>query len=344
VTGDRTAPRSAPNQFGRFALKLAFGVAVLGLVAWLVDLGQTFRTLRGIDAGWLALAVLAYLATRVLVGIKWWVLLGGQDAAVSYPTVQRAMLLSDFHGLLFPNTLAVDALRAVLLRHHPRGLTFTAASIVADRVINLAVAAGITLLALASAWLLHKSGLAPRVAIPVAGVAGTVLVATLALASQRLFATIMRLLGSVAARGSVAAVVERVLQRTGEMHAAMRTMLTDPRIMRRAVLLAILLVLVRGLWTYFLFLAVGVAVSPLWIVTLMPVITIIALLPVTVLGLGLKDGAFVFFFAGIGVAAHAALAVSLASYAVIIAANLVLGLLATVFGPPLPQAETSRSG
>jgi hypothetical protein len=36
--------------------------------------------------------------------------------------------------------------------------------------------------------------------------------------------------------------------------------------------------------------------------------------------------------------------VSLASYAVIIAANLVLGLLATVFGPPLPQAETTRSG
>lgn len=327
----------------RFALKLVFGLAVLGMIAWLVDLGETFRTLRGVDLGWLVLAILCYLATRVLMGVKWWVLLGGRRAVVSYATVQRALLLSDYHGLLFPNTLAVDALRAVLLRHHPRGLAFTAASILADRVINLAVAAGIALSALAATWLLHQAAFGPRVALPVAAVAGTVLAATLALTSRRLFAAAMRVLHGIAARGSAAAVAERALQRIGAMHAAMRTMLTDPRIMRRAVLLAIVLMLVRGLWAWLLFQAVGVTVSPLWIITLLPVITMIALLPVTVLGLGLKDGAYVFFFGGIGVAASAALAVSLASYAVVIASNLVLGLLATVLGPPLPQATRPGS-
>jgi hypothetical protein len=74
---------------------------------------------------------------------------------------------------------------------------------------------------------------------------------------------------------------------------------------------------------------------------LVPIITLVALLPVSVLGLGVKDGAFVFFFGGAGVAASLALAVSLTSYAVIIAASVLLGLVASVVGPPLPKVESA---
>lgn len=327
----------------RHGLKLAFGLAVLALIAYLVDFRETFRALRAVDPLWLALAVAVYLAIRVLMGVKWWVLLGGRAADVSFATVQRALFLSDYHGLLFPNTLAVDALRAVLLRHHPRGLTFTAASIVADRVINLGVAASVALLALGLTHLVIDQPFAPGVVLAVLVVAGAVLVLTLALTSKRLANGLIRVLRAIADRGLGRTVIGRVLDKVGAMHEAMRTMLTDPRIMRSALLLAIVLMLVRALWTYLLFLAIGVAVNPLWILTLMPVVTMIALLPVTVLGLGLKDGAFVFFFGGVGVAASAALAVSLSSYAVIIGCNLVLGLLATVLGPALPRpAERER--
>jgi uncharacterized protein (TIRG00374 family) len=326
----------------RFALKLAFGLAILGLIAWLVDISETMRTLHGLDLGWLLAAIVIYLAIRVLMGLKWWVLLGGRDAAVSYPTVQRAMLLSDYHGLLFPNTLAVDALRAALMRHHPRGLTFMTASIVADRVINLSVAAAIALVALAVTHLLTEASfVASRVSIAVVAIAGSVLLATMAVVSRKFFDGVIGLSRALAARSSIKAIVLRVSQKLDEVHCAMSTMLTDQRMMRRAVLLAVMVILVRGFWTYCLFVAVGVPVSLFWIVTLMPVITMIALLPLTVLGLGLKDGAFIFFFNGIGVAAHAALAVSLTSYAVIIACNLSLGLLATMIGPPLPKAVTS---
>ncbi|MGZ9030837.1 MAG: hypothetical protein ACXW2G_05655, partial [Burkholderiaceae bacterium] len=75
---------------------------------------------------------------------------------------------------------------------------------------------------------------------------------------------------------------------------------------------------------------------------LVPVITLISLLPISVLGLGVKDGAFVFFFGGAGVPASVALAVSLSSYGVVIAVSLLLGLVASVVGPPLPRAESVR--
>ncbi len=319
-----------------YALKLGFGLGILALIAYFVDLGDTFRALHGANPGWLLLALACYVSTRGLMGVKWWILLGGRRDTVSYATVQRALLLSDYHGLLFPNTLAIDAFRAVLLRHHPRGWTHTAASIVADRVINVAVAALVALLALAASTLLVAHPFTPHVTLAVLAISGSIVAAALAVASQRLFDLVITVLHAIAARGPLKGVVGRVLRKLGELHGAMRTMLTNPEVVVQAVLLAVVLVLMRCLSAYFLFRAIGVPVGLGWIITLMPVITTIALLPLTLFGLGLKDGAFVFFFSGIGVAASAALAVSFVTYALIIITSVVLGLMASVIGPPLP--------
>lgn len=321
-----------------FALKLGFGLGILALVAYFVDLGDTFRAIHSAAPGWLLLSLACYVSTRMLMGIKWWVLLGGRRDAVSYAIVQRALLLSDYHGLLFPNTLAIDALRAVLLRHHPRGWTHTAASIVADRLINVAVAAGVALVALGLTSLVVTAPFTPSVTLAVLAICGSILVAVLAVTSQRLFDLAIVVLKAVAARGPLRAMVDRILRKLGELHGAMRTMLTSPRIVMQAVLLAVVLVATRCLSAYFAFRAIGSPVGLGWILTLMPVITTIALLPLTLFGLGLKDGAFVFFFSGIGVAASDALAVSFVTYALIIITSVVLGLLASVLGPPLPVA------
>lgn len=321
-----------------YVLKLGLGLGILALVAYFVDLRETLNALRSAHPGWLLLSLACYISTRILMGIKWWVLLGGRRDTVSYATVQRALLLSDYHGLLFPNTLAIDAFRAVLLRHHPRGWTHTAASIVADRVINVAVAAVVALLALLITSLVVTTPFASSITLAAVAICSSVVVAALAVASQRLFDLAIAMLRAIAGRGALEGLVDRILHKLGELHGAMRTMLTNPRVVVQAVLLAALLVLMRCLSAYFAFWAIGTPVGIGWALALMPVITILALLPLTLFGLGLKDGAFVFFFTGIGVAASAALAVSLVTYALIILSSVVLGLLASVIGPPLPAA------
>lgn len=332
-------PRTAPaTRIYGYALKLGIGIGILALVAYFVDLRETFRALQSADPGWLLLSLACYVSTRILMGIKWWVLLGGRRDTVSYATVQRALLLSDYHGLLFPNTLAIDAFRAVLLRHHPRGWTHTAASIVADRVINIAVAAAVALLALAITSLVVTTPFGPSITLAVVAICGSVVAAALAVASQRLFDLAIAVLRRIAGRGALEGVVGRILHKLEELHGAMRTMLTNRQVVAQAVLLAILLVLMRCLSGYFAFRAIGTPVGIGWALALLPVITILALLPLTLFGLGLKDGAFVFFFTGIGIAASAALAVSFVSYALIILSSVVLGLLASVIGPPLPAA------
>jgi uncharacterized protein (TIRG00374 family) len=170
-----------------------------------------------------------------------------------------------------------------------------------------------------------------------------VLVAALTAASRGAMTVSIGLLRSVQRAFPRRARLVRWIDTGAKVHAAMSTMLTSRATLLPAIALAAAMVLARVGSIFFLFVAVGAPQPFSLTLMLVPVITLIALLPISVLGLGVKDGAFVFFFGGAGVPASLALAVSLSSYGVIIGASVLLGLVASVVGPPLPKVETAES-
>jgi uncharacterized protein (TIRG00374 family) len=324
------------SKAAKFALRLLVAAGLLLLIAQFVDIGDSLRAIRGLEGRWLAASVACYVATRFLMALKWWVLLGGPNASISYSTVQRALCLSDYYSLLFPNTLAVDVTRVVLLRHH-RGAGFMTAAILADRVINVTMTAVITLLALAVTYALHGEWpFSSAVAQTVIAIACSVIVAAFVAASGPATAFVVRLLRAAADAFPRFTRVSGWIDAAAKTHAAMSTMLTSRGTLLPAAALAACTVLARVGAIFFLFIAVGAPQPFALTLMLSPVITLIALLPISLFGIGVKDGAFVFFFGSAGVPASLALAVSLTSYGVVIAASVLLGLIASVVGPPLP--------
>jgi uncharacterized protein (TIRG00374 family) len=332
----RTEVQVMTSKFSKLALRVLIGVGLLVLIAQFVDIGESLRAIRGLDAGWLAASVACYGSTRVLMALKWWVLLGGRASSISYSTVQRALCLSDYYSLLFPNTLAVDVTRVVLLRHH-RGAGFMTAAILADRVINVATTAGISLLAVGVTYALHGAWpFAPAVAHGVIAIALSVIVAAFAAASDRATALAVRVLRAGARAFPRLTRLPRWIDAAAQVHAAMSTMLTGRGTLLPAIALAVGTVIARVGTIFFLFIAIGAPQPFALTLMLSPIVTLIALLPISLFGLGVKDSAFVFFFGSAGVPASLALAVSLTSYGVVIAASLLLGLIASVVGPALP--------
>jgi glycosyltransferase 2 family protein len=320
------------------------GIAILLLVASFVDVGEALRALRNLHPGWVGASVACFVGTRVLMAAKWWVLLGGRAASVSYATVQRALCLSDYYGMLFPNTLAVDATRVILLRHSRGGASFMTAAVLADRVINVMMTAVVSLLAMGLSYTLEgKLPLSPAIAGVVVGLSLSALVAGTMVASRRVMRIAVRCLQAVIARVPGLAKLQKAVGVVERIHAATSTMLNSRTTLVPAIGMSCLVVLVRVASVYFLFRAIGAPQPVLLALTLVPAITLIALLPISIMGLGLKDGAFVMFFGSAGVATSLALGVSLTSYAVIISGSIFLGILASVFGPPLPTAENETA-
>jgi len=322
-----------------FALRLAFGVAVLGVVVYVVDIGDTLAVLQNLALPLVLAAFACLLMTRFLVGFKWWLLLGGRRAAVSYPTVQRAILLADYQGLLFPNTFAQDALRLVLLRHHPRGMTYMASTILADRILNTMVAAGLALLGMAALWWLPTGiALTPVVVQTVVITASLILLAGIAVMSDRLFRLATTIARLILAHGPLRPVVERILAKAAELHGSTTAVLADPPTVVKAVGVSIAVVLFRIGLVYFLFAAAGTWLGPLPVLAVYPIIMLVVLLPISILGIGVQDTAFIFFFGGLGVAASLSLAVSMGVYAAILVVGLAAGLIAALVGPALPTS------
>ncbi len=318
-------------------LRAALGAALLLAVLQFVDVGDAWRAMRSLDPSWFAASAGCHVATRLLMGAKWWSLLGGPKASVGYPTVQRALCLSDFYGLLFPNTLAVDATRVMLLRHHPSGAAFMTAAILADRVTNVAATALTSLVALG--LLALASGGLPFPGVVVAGVLAVcvgVLAICACVTSQRLFMLVSRRLLEPLRAWPRVARHRGVFDAFERTHSAMSTMLSSRQTLVPAIAFAFSVVFVRVLSIHVLFLAVGAPQPLLLTLALVPVISVIALLPISLFGFGLKEGAFLFFFGGAGVATSLALAVSVTKYGVLIVGSIVLGVLATVLGPALP--------
>ncbi len=98
-------------------------------------------------------------------------------------------------------------------------------------------------------------------------------------------------------------------------------------------------VLLRAIWTsfivqffaiatqYLVFVALGVKVSYLYCLFVVPLITVASMAPISVNGLGIQDGLYVFFFERVGVPSEMALAVSFVYHALRLSSSLIGGVL-----------------
>ena len=100
----------------------------------------------------------------------------------------------------------------------------------------------------------------------------------------------------------------------------MRTALQELPLGRLAAAVLPLIIIIQ-LLTFFnvflLFKVMSSEVSPMTILALVPIIQLISLLPVTISGLGIREGAFVYFFGWQGISAEIAFAVSLLNFLIL---------------------------
>jgi uncharacterized protein (TIRG00374 family) len=101
-----------------------------------------------------------------------------------------------------------------------------------------------------------------------------------------------------------------------------------------AALITVLFNLTWATSSYFGFLALGQSISPLLVITLIPVVYAVTVLPISINGLGVSEGVFVVVFAAAGMEPAAAAAVAILLR--------VTGLLMTSVGGLLFMVERHR--
>ena len=259
-----------------------------------------------------ALAVLFFVVSNVLGALQWHRLLLAQDLQVSF----RQAIVFYFVGVFFNNVLlgniGGDALRIYDIRRLTGSATAGVAATVVDRFIGLFSTCTLAL----GAYLALD---ADNVLVPALAPVWIALVVVLALGfSQRLGhlaeGAVQRFLPGALANPLVA------LRRSFGIYRHRAGLLFSVWLVSLGVQLSRILVY----WSAGL--AIGMGPGLLYFVCFQPVAAVVAALPISVGGLGVRESALVQLFAGLGVAAEKATAMSLLGYSAGILASLIGGV------------------
>jgi len=247
-----------------------------GLAAAMADLRWPLYAVGG--------ALLA--AQLTLMGVRWWYLLRFQRIEASVSVAVRLMFVGHFFNFFLPGATGGDLLRAYLISKRTRRRTVAVATVLLDRFVGLAgmaLLAGVMTLASGGGPQTRRAALAVGVTVAIILAAGLVLFSRTVGRAVRLDRLIDRLPRSENFRLAIRTL--RDLPANGRAAATVAAMTVGVHLLLAAGIAAMGAALGLGrhvpLRHYFLF---------------VPVIYILAAVPISIGGLGVVEGMYLVFF------------------------------------------------
>jgi hypothetical protein len=295
--------------------RLAVGVGLLILLLSRVDLSQ--RTIRvGADVI-LGVTVTGFLllVAQAVSALRWREILGG--TAPSWAYLFRLYLIGNFFSLFLPTSIGGDAVRAVAASRALPATSAAVTSVVVDRLIGVAALLFYLLLGLAVApAMVLRVGAAAEWSIPAPTVVGAIVASGL--------------IGVVAALSLLRRPAVR--RRLEPAYGLLRRLWASPRDMTAIVGLGLV---VQGLYIVawaLLASALGLNLPPALFVAAVPVVSLLAMLPVSLSGIGVREGAWLLLLAPFGIAAADAVAYSLVFFVSFALVGAVGGVVYSMLG------------
>jgi len=287
--------------------KISITVILLVVVAATVDLRQVWRVVS--QASWqhLALAWVLYQAGILVRSYRWQELLRANDAEISFLVLVKLYYVGTFFNSFLPTGFGGDVIKMYELSRGGADGEVAVSTVLADRVVGLAA-----LFAMALLVIPFSLDLAPASVILV--LVGIIIVFVLAISllySKRLISLLTSRIG----------LLRRVMQKPGIAAFYASLDRYTWRAIRKALAASLLFNISIIAVYYMLGLAVGVHISILYYFIFIPIISSVMVLPISVSGLGVREGGYVLLFGQAGVGQPLAVAMSLLYYGL----NLVTG-------------------
>lgn len=280
------------------------GAAALSLVLWLsVDWPAAFAVLAQADSSALAAALAASMATILLSARKWQLLLERARIHLAYAAAAQLYWIGSFFSNFLPTGVGGDAVR-LMMTPAPDGRGPVAASILVERLSGLFVM--LVLSALALLVLPLDLGLGVPRFLLAAGVLGLALVVLAVLYQPRLFLDCLHLIEQGLPRFARPPLAFAQRLATG-----MLTRGCDAPAVTVAILYSFPFYAAMMVAQYWMLHSVGAEVGFLAVVLGAPLVSLVALTPITINGLFLAEGAFVLIYASTGVQPEVALAAAI---------------------------------
>jgi uncharacterized membrane protein YbhN (UPF0104 family) len=311
---------------GSFWVRLLVSAGLLAIVATQIDFHTLGRRITGGSWGWFAAAVAVLFASFVVAALRWQLFLDAAGVRSTPGETVRAYLIGTFANNFLPSQMGGDVARVFLV-----GAEGTRMRAAATVVVDRATAIGCLVL---TAWLAFA---ADPAAVPGALVAALG-AATIALVLAGLVAALLVLGGT--------RITDRVPLRfrgsATEAGETVRACVRPPVLWRTIALGAAFQVLVV-LSVWFLARAIALDLAFAVAAVTLPPVLIVAALPISIAGYGVREGSYVLLLRHVGVDATDATLLSLLAGIAFAIASLAGGVALARRRSKLPDVDRQSS-
>ena len=308
--------------FRSTAVRLIITAAILAYLLRSIDLGAAVHAMLRVNPWWFAFTLLLVAIDRVVMAIRWLLLLRAAGVDIRAASALRIFLTSSFVGSFLPAGVGADAARAYEVASRTSRGSQAVASVGIDRVLGLVAIAILGIAGLAG-WAQHVE---PQLRVRLMAAAALGGAATLAIFWVDKVAR-----ACLPARWHGTRWGWRVL-RLGDAIGAYRQ---HPKVLLQVTALSIAVQLVRVFQGYGLGRGLGIQVDLAYYLVFMPVAMLVLLLPVSISGFGLPQAAIVWLLRPVGVPDAESLALSTLLIVIGIIGNLPGALLYAVRKKPV---------
>lgn len=303
-TGGAKEERTGFGRYALFLIKFAISASLVGYLLWRLD----FRLppLTGPVAALLALCVALLLVQPLVMSLRWWQLLRATGLTVTLANAIRFNWMAIFVNQFLPASLGGDAVRILLGRTRGLPVTTVTLTVLFDR--------GFAFLSLFVLILV----LVPAVGelVDMQGIIGlAVAVCLIGFAGLALFRYLAPHLAALAAARPRTAFLQHYIMRISDLA-------SDWKVMGLALGLSLGVHLLSFTALAAIAQCFGLDVPWLHLIAINALITLAHVLPISIAGWGVREGAAVLFFAGAGVDSSTALSISLLAGAAFATASL----------------------
>lgn len=322
-------PKGKGIRLARGLLRAAISIVLMWLLLRHANLHRVADTIKDTHLGWFFLAMLIK-GSGILAGVtRWWLMLRAQQIQFRLTHLGGAYLVGRFFGSFLPSTIGLDAYRTYWAAIRSRQVARTVAVTVVEKIIGLLA---LSLLCLAVLPFGQRM-LQERTTVLMAVIISLpILVSVLLLVRPGWFGRLSERWGRRGTRLTVA---------LARMSDAVARFGRQPGTMLAAVGLGLL---VHG-GTSAMYLAtaraVGAQVSGLEVLFVGPLMIAATLVPVSIAGIGVREGTFVFFLSTVGVPADQAVLLGFLGYLAGEIYSLMGGVIWLLMPAVRPQDEHS---
>lgn len=312
------------RRLGMTAARFALSGALLWLLLSRTDASALMARAAAIDPRWLAAAFALTVVQVVLISWRWAVIMAGLDASIGTMRALRINLAAFFLGQALPTSIAGDAWRVLKIRSLGFGIGTGLRGVLIDRTTAMI---GLVLVVLATSPLLLARMPDPAMRWSVAAGLGLgAALLALALSADRL--------SGRWASGRLSGVAE--------FGRAVRGLLSRPVTAIPIIGVSALVHLLAGVTMWLIAGSLGLPVGLVDCLVLMPPIVLVAGMPLSIAGWGLREGAVVAVFALVGVPMDGALLMSVLLGLLLLLVSLPGGLVLAFPEPEPGQAAPRR--